>query len=280
MNVIITGASQGLGISIAEKFLKEGANVSICGRNEPQLIETINVLKKVYSSKIIGYACDVSKEEQVKSFIDKSTEEFKYIDAIVLNAGIYGPMGPIESISFDDFKYALEVNLYGVMLSCKYIIPHFKQNKRGKIIMVSGGGATNPMPYITGYAASKAASIRFMESISLELKSFNIDVNAVAPGALATRLVNQVLDAGPETIGKEFYEKNLKWKNEGATSPELGSNLIWFLANSQSDGITGKLISAQWDNWKDLPLHLNELNASDIYCLRRIVPEDRKKNWN
>lgn len=280
MNVIITGASQGLGVSIAEKFLKEGANVSICGRNEPQLIETINILKKVYSSKIIGYACDVSKEEQVKYFIDKSTEEFKYIDAIVLNAGIYGPMGPIESISFDDFKYALEVNLYGVMLSCKYIIPHFKQNKRGKIIMVSGGGATNPMPYITGYAASKAASIRFMESISLELKSFNIDVNAVAPGALATRLVNQVLDAGPETIGKEFYEKNLKWKNEGATSPELGSNLIWFLANSQSDGITGKLISAQWDNWKDLPSHLNELNASDIYCLRRIVPEDRKQNWN
>jgi 3-oxoacyl-[acyl-carrier protein] reductase len=280
MNVIITGASQGFGSSIAEKFLKEGANISICGRDEQQLAERLASLKQTYKSKIIGYSCDVSKEYQVKTFIDKSIEELQTIDAIVLNAGIYGPMGPIESVDFDAFKYALEVNLYGVVLPCKYIVPHFKQNNCGKIIMISGGGATTPMPYITGYAASKAASIRFMESISLELKSFNIDVNAVAPGALATRLVDSVLNAGPELIGKEFYEKNLKWKNEGATSPELGANLVWFLANYHSDKITGKLISAQWDDWKNLPLHLKELNSSDIYCLRRIVPEDRNKNWN
>ena len=280
MNVIITGASQGLGSSIAEKFLKEGSNISICGRDEQQLAERISSLKQTYKSKNIGYSCDVSKENQVKTFINKSIEELQTIDAIVLNAGIYGPMGPIESVDFDAFKYALEVNLYGVVLPCKYIVPHFKQNNRGKIIMISGGGATTPMPYITAYAASKSASIRFMESISLELKSFNIDVNAVAPGALATRLVDTVLNAGPEVVGKEFYEKNLKWKNEGATSPELGANLVWFLANHQSDRITGKLISAQWDDWKNLPLHLKELNSSDIYCLRRIVPEDRNKNWN
>ena len=238
------------------------------------------MLKSKYKSKIIGYACDVSHEDQVQMFIEQSIAQLNTIDAIVLNAGIYGPMGPIESINLDDFRYAMEVNLYGVVLPCRSIIPHFKQNNRGKIIIVSGGGATTPMPYITGYAASKAASIRFMESIAIELKAFNIDVNAVAPGALATRLVDSVLNAGPELVGKEFYDKNLKWKNDGATSPTLGANLIWFLANSASNGITGKLISAQWDKWQDLPSHLDELNSSDIYCLRRIVPEDRNKNWN
>ena len=113
-----------------------------------------------------------------------------------------------------------------------------------------------------------------------ELKPYNIDVNAVAPGALATRLVDQVLNAGPDVVGSEFYDKNLAWKTKGATSPELGAELVYYLAGAKSNGITGRLLSAQWDNWKDLSSHLNELNTSDIYCLRRIVPEDRKKDWN
>lgn len=280
MNVIITGGTQGLGVSITEKFLSEGANVSICGRDDKQLTNCIQNLKTKYSSKIIGFQCDVSKEEEIINFIDKSINEFKQIDVIILNAGIYGPMGPIESIDLNQFKYALEVNFYGIVLPCKYIIPHFKKNKIGKIIIVSGGGATSPMPYITGYASSKAASIRFMESISIELKEFNIDVNAIAPGAMATRMNDEVIKAGPNLVGRDFYEKNLKWKNGESTSLELGSDLIWFLSNKESNGITGKLISARWDNWKNLPNHLNELQSSDIYCLRRIVPEDRNKKWN
>jgi 3-oxoacyl-[acyl-carrier protein] reductase len=170
--------------------------------------------------------------------------------------------------------------LYGVLYPCRRIISHFKQNKRGKIIIVSGGGATNPMPNITAYASSKAAVIRLMESLAHELKPYNIDVNAVAPGALATRLVDQVLNAGPDVVGSEFYDKNVAWKTKGATSPELGAELVYYLAGAESNGITGRLLSAQWDNWKNLSSHLNELNTSDIYCLRRIVPEDRKKDWN
>ena len=89
-------------------------------------------------------------------------------------------------------------------------IPHFKQNRHGKIIILSGGGATKPMPYLSAYAASKAGVVRFAETLAEEVKDFNIDVNTVAPGALNTRLLDEVLAAGPEKVGKAFYEQSLK----------------------------------------------------------------------
>ena len=119
-----------------------------------------------------------------------------------------------------------------------------------------------------------------METLAEELRPFHIDVNGIAPGALATRLMNEVLAAGPEKVGQAFYDKNKKWKAEGATPLHLGAGLAVYLASSQSDGITGKLISAQWDPWARLHEHREELASSDIYCLRRIVPEDRGKKFS
>jgi hypothetical protein len=96
---------------------------------------------------------------------------------------------------------------------------------------------------------------------------------------LATRLVDEVLAAGPEKVGAAFYEKNKQWKEKGATPLDLGARLAVYLASAESDGITGKLLSAQWDPWAKLHEHREELAKTDIYCLRRIVPEDRGKKW-
>jgi 3-oxoacyl-[acyl-carrier protein] reductase len=189
-------------------------------------------------------------------------------------------MGPTESVSLDEWRRALDINLFGVLLPSRAVIPHFKKAGRGKIIVLSGGGATNPLPNISSYAASKAAVVRLMETLAEELKSFHVDVNAIAPGALATRLVDEVLAAGPEKVGAAFFEKNKGWKEKGAVPLELGASLAVYLASDESDGITGKLISAQWDPWQDLQKHRDELAKSDIYCLRRIVPEDRGKKWS
>jgi NAD(P)-dependent dehydrogenase (short-subunit alcohol dehydrogenase family) len=201
------------------------------------------------------------------------------LDVLVLNAGIYGPMGATESVPLDEWRRALDINLYGVLLPCRAVIPHFKKAGRGKIIVLSGGGATNPLPNISAYAASKAAVIRLMETLAEELKPFRVDVNAIAPGALKTRLVDEVLAAGPEKVGAEFFAKNKKWAAEGAVPLELGASLAVYLASAQSDGITGRLISAQWDDWAKLHEHRDALAGSDIYCLRRIVPKDRGQKW-
>jgi 3-oxoacyl-[acyl-carrier protein] reductase len=159
------------------------------------------------------------------------------------------------------------------------VLPIFKAQRSGKIIQLSGGGATNPMPRISSYAVSKAGIVRFVETLAEEVREFGIDVNAIAPGALNTRLLDEVLDSGPEKVGRVFYERALKQKESGGSPLDVGVRLAVFLASDVSRGITGKLISAVWDRWEDWPFHLDELNKSDIYTLRRIVGKDRDMSW-
>jgi NAD(P)-dependent dehydrogenase (short-subunit alcohol dehydrogenase family) len=280
LNALITGGSQGLGKAIAEHFLREGANVVICSRGEKELFATRDELARKFPAKrVLAKTCDVSNETQVNELVAFALHEIGSLNALVLNAGIYGPMGTTESVSLDEWRRALDINLFGVLLPSRAVIPHFKKAGRGKIVVLSGGGATNPLPNISAYAASKAAVIRLMETLAEELKEFRVDVNAIAPGALATRLVDEVLAAGAEKVGTAFFEKNKTWKEKGATPLELGANLVVYLASAESDGITGKLISAQWDDWAKLHEHRDELAASDIYCLRRITAKDRGKTW-
>jgi NAD(P)-dependent dehydrogenase (short-subunit alcohol dehydrogenase family) len=279
INALITGGSQGLGKAIAEHFLREGANVCICARNEKELAATHEELKtKFPSQRVLAKPCDVSDEAQVNELTSSVLREFGSLQALVLNAGIYGPMGATESVNLDDWRRAMDINLFGVLLPCRACIPHFKTARGGKIIVISGGGATNPLPNISSYAASKAAVVRLAETLAEELKTFNVDVNAIAPGALKTRLVQQVLDAGPEKVGADFFSKNKKWAADGAVPLDLGARLAVYLASAESNGITGKLISAQWDPWEKLREFKGDL-AGDIYTLRRIVPRDRGKTW-
>ncbi|MEI6349752.1 MAG: SDR family oxidoreductase [Verrucomicrobiota bacterium] len=281
LNALITGSSQGLGKAIAEHFLREGANVVLCARSEKELSATCDELaEKFPAQKVFAKPCDVSDEAQVNELVAFTLHELGSLQTLVLNAGVYGPMGPTESVSLDDWRQAVDINLFGVLLPSRTVIPHFKSTGQGKIVILSGGGATSPLPNISAYAASKAAVIRLMETLAEELRCFHVDVNAIAPGALATRFVDEVLAAGPEKVGPAFFEKNKAWKENGATPLELGASLAVYLASAESDGITGKLISAQWDLWKDLQKHRDDLATSDIYCLRRIIPEDRGKNWN
>ena len=281
LNALITGGSQGLGKAIAEHYLREGASVVICARDAKVLDTTRAELEPLAPSgrQVKAKPCDVSNEKQVNDLVDFTFRELGSLQVLVNNAGVYGPMGPTDAVDLREWRRAMDINLYGVLLPCRAVIPHFRKAGRGKIVVLSGGGATNPLPNISAYAASKAAVVRLMETLAEELKPFHIDVNAIAPGALATRFVDEVLAAGPETVGQAFFEKNRKWKQDGATPLSLGASLAVYLASTESDGITGKLISAQWDPWSRLHEHREDLAKSDIYCLRRIVPEDRGKQW-
>ena len=226
LNALVTGGSQGLGKTIAEHYLREGANVVLCARGERELNATRDELAAKFATrKVLATACDVSNETQVNDLVVCALRELGSLDILVLNAGVYGPMGPTESVDLNEWRRAIDINLFGVLLPCRAVIPHFKRAGRGKIVVLSGGGATNPRPNISSYAASKAAVVRLMETLALELKDFQVDVNAIAPGALATRLVDEVLAAGPEKVGAIFYEQNKQWKEKGATSLDLGAGL-------------------------------------------------------
>ena len=278
-NAIITGASQGLGKAIAAQFLRDGASIVICARDAALLTTTRDELAQL-GGCVLAHACDVSDEAQVNALVEFARRELGSVDTLVSNAGVYGPMGPTEDVDLREWMRTVEINLYGTLLPCRALIPHFKRAGRGKIVILSGGGATSPLPRISAYAASKAAVVRFMETLAEELREFHIDVNAVAPGAMKTRLLDQVLTAGPNVVGHAYFERNRKWAEDGATPVEFGANLCSYLVSSDGDGITGKLISAQWDAWATLHEHRAELASSDIYCLRRIIPEDRGHKWS
>jgi NAD(P)-dependent dehydrogenase (short-subunit alcohol dehydrogenase family) len=282
VNAVITGGSQGLGQAIAEHFVRAGANILICARGEKALATTVAQLEKLAApgQKILAQACDVSSEAQVAELARVSLKGLGNVQVLVNNAGIYGPKGPTETVDWREWVRSIEINLYGVLLPSRAFIPHLKKARGGKIIILSGGGATNPLPNISSYAAAKAAVVRLMETLAVELKPDRIDVNAIAPGALNTRFLDEVLEGGPEKVGAAFYAKALKQKEGGGVPLEKGARLCVYLASAASDGITGRLISAQWDPWEKLHEHREELAGSDIYTLRRIVPEDRGKNWN
>lgn len=276
-NILITGGSQGLGRAIVEAFLAAGSNVIFCARTATDIDATESALSPSVrpGQQLVGVTCDVSDPAGVAALFARSAG-LGPLHAVVNNAGIYGPIGPTEDISLSDWNQALAVNLTGTFLVCQQAARAMKGLGRGKIITVSGGGATNPMPRFAAYAATKAAVVRLTETLAEEYRADKIDVNAIAPGALRTRLTQQVLTAGPAKAGADFYAKNKKWADEGAVDPRLAANLCLWLASPDSDGITGKLISAQWDPWKD-PAKFRALAVGDVYTLRRIVPEDRAK---
>jgi NAD(P)-dependent dehydrogenase (short-subunit alcohol dehydrogenase family) len=278
---IITGASQGLGFAIAEAYVRAGASVLLCARN-PELLEKVRGELSAVSGpnqKVVAHSADVSKTAEVEQVVKSVLQAFPRLHILVNNAGVYGPMGPIERVDWQAWIKAIEINLFGSVLMCRAVLPHFKSNGYGKIIQLSGGGATNPLPKISAYAASKAAIVRFAETLAEEVRKDHIDVNVIAPGVLNTRLLDEVLAAGPEKVDKDFYERALKQKAQGGTPLEKGANLAVFLGSAASDGVTGKLISAVWDPWQSLSEHLEELRNTDIYTLRRIVPKDRGLDW-
>ncbi|OGT35043.1 MAG: dehydrogenase [Gammaproteobacteria bacterium RIFCSPHIGHO2_12_FULL_37_14] len=279
---IVTGANQGLGFEIAKQFVSEGAHVMLCARNTDKLYAAQKELQNLSSqpSKVLAQTADVSKPEQVEALISYAISEFGQVDILVANAGVYGTKGLVEEVDWNEWSAAIDINLKGTVLQCRAVLPYFKKRRYGKIMIISGGGATKPMPYFSAYAASKAAIVRFAETLAEEVGLFGIDVNSVAPGALNTRLLDEVLAAGPEKVGQTYYDQALKQKQNGGTPLSTGASLCVFLASAASDGITGKLISAVWDPWESLSKFTDELKDSDIYTLRRIVPQDRGKTWN
>jgi NAD(P)-dependent dehydrogenase (short-subunit alcohol dehydrogenase family) len=278
---LITGASQGLGAEIARHYVSNGASVMLCARSADRLAAVRGSIAPYLApgGRIETIAADVGDPRDVERIVQTLRTEFPRLDILVNNAGVYGPMGRIEDVDWNEWVDAIRINLLGLVCISRAAMPIFRAQRYGKIINISGGGAANPMPAITAYAASKAGVVRFTESLALECRDDHIDVNAVAPGALVTRMMDQLLEAGPEKVGQQFFDRMKKIAQEGGTPLGVGAALCVFLGSSESDGITGKLIAAQWDRWEDWPKHLDELNASDVYTLRRITGRDRNKEW-
>lgn len=272
---MITGGSRGLGLEISKRFRREGASVTIMARDPGALFSASEELRSIEAPGMVRFASvDVADEVCVKTNVERAEEAMRGIDTLVCCAGVYGPIGSLVENDLGDWWDAVRINLLGTVVPCRRVIPLLKGGHgNGKIIILSGGGATKPMPGFSAYAASKAAVVRFAETLAEELKLYGVDVNTVAPGLLNTRLLDEAVAAGPEKAGVTFHSEMVRQKASGSDSMQQAVDLCTFLASKESDGLTGKLISAKWDPWETWAAGseaaLRFLSSSSVLTLRR-----------
>ena len=267
---LITGGSQGIGKEMARAFGKAGYRVSICSRTEADVKRAAEELSSEGFS-CDGFALDVGNCGQVESEFSKTAKRLGRIDVLVTCAGIYGPIGPLEENDAQGWEQAMRINLCGTAFCVRAVLPIMKKQKSGCIVTLAGGGVggKNIKPNFSSYITSKFGVAGFTEAIAAELEGMGITINAISPGAVNTRLLDQVLSS-KEKAGK-FYEDSLKQKQDGGKPPKLACDLALFLAGEGGRKISGRLLSAVWDRGESLSA-LEGLGKSQ-YTLRRIDGE-------
>ncbi|HZK81887.1 MAG TPA: SDR family oxidoreductase, partial [Humisphaera sp.] len=228
----------------------------------------------IEGQKFLPIAADLSYAPDIDRAVELCQCDLGEIDILVNNAAIQGQIGPLETADWQAWRESFDVNLFAPARLCQLVIPAMRRRGGGKIINISGGGATSPRPDFSAYAAAKCALVRLSETLAEELNDARIDVNAVSPGAMNTRMLDEVLQAGPGASRE--YAGAVKRQREGGASMENAAGLVAMLASSLCDGITGRLISAVWDDWKTLPERARELLDTDMYTLRRVTNSERK----
>jgi NAD(P)-dependent dehydrogenase (short-subunit alcohol dehydrogenase family) len=266
---IITGAGRGIGRAIALAFAQEGANIVVASRTLSEVAETAEQARALGRHALV-LKVDVCNRDEVERTVAQGLDEFGRLDILVNNAGTYGSIGPLVDSDPEKWVQTVRINLFGSFFCARAVLPFMIRERRGKIINLSGGGASSPLPNFSAYAASKAAIVRLTETLAEEVKPFNIQINAIAPGAVNTRLTDDLLAAGA-AAGEQMLAQARRQKEAGGVPPERAAALAVFLASDQSDGLTGRLISAVWDDWESMDGRIDRIMASDLYTLRRVV---------
>lgn len=277
-NILITGGSHGLGFASAKACLQLGAKVLICARDETAVHKAVLSLEKEGFSHIKGVSCDVTQKEEIEKTLQFLEDSFGQLHGVIHAAGIYGAIGPITEVDPEEWLEGVKTNLFGSFLVAKLCCQRFQKQGGGRIVLFSGGGAASPFPNYTSYACGKAAVVRLSETIAEEMAPYNIEVNCLAPGFVVTRLHLQTLKAATKA-GQKFLEKTKQEIEKGGVPAELGASAAAFLVSDRASGISGKFISVPYDSWKEFPKHLKELQQSDLFTLRRIIPKDRGFSW-
>lgn len=212
--VIVTGASRGLGRSIASMFAHSGATVVATARNEAAL----NALAQQFSTdgegEIVPYRCDVTQSGQVEGLISFTLSRFEKLDILINNAGV-GSMAPVHELPVADWDAMMDVNLRGPFLTCKYAIPHFIERKSGHIINISSVAGTVTFKGGGGYCASKFGLMALTDVLTQELKPHKVRVSVICPGSIQTEFAGRDPKSyalKPDEIAKVAYDM--------ATAPE------------------------------------------------------------
>ncbi|WP_236909892.1 SDR family NAD(P)-dependent oxidoreductase [Clostridium sp. Cult3] len=233
--VLITGGSGDIGKTTAELFLKEGAKVAIVGTNDEKLAKVKESLGDVLTIR-----ADVTKEEEVKSYVEKTVEEYGRIDVFFNNAGTEGKIAPIIDQDIDEVRKVMDINVIGVFMGLKYVIPIMQKQRSGSIINTSSDAGLAGSPGLSPYVASKHAVVGLTKTAALEVAKDNIRVNSINPTNIEGRMMESIESglnpSDPEGIKQEWL--NAIPMGRYATLEEV-AKLVLFLASDDASFITG-----------------------------------------
>ena len=263
-DIIITGGAGGIGAKLTKHLIRKNYSITVIGRNKSRF-ENLSI----NSSNVQFYTIDISSTKDVELFYKWYSDLNNSIFALINAAGVQPPIGEYGNNNHQEWENNLNTNIFGTANMIKGAISLLKIGKHNKIINFSGGGATSFRPNFSAYAVSKIAIVKLTEIIAHELNKYSIDVNAVAPGAINTDMLKEIIEAGSDCAGVE-YNDAIKRQKKGGESPDKIIELCDFLLSERSNGISGKLISAIWDDYKNEKFIKRLKNDSDFCTLRRI----------
>jgi NAD(P)-dependent dehydrogenase (short-subunit alcohol dehydrogenase family) len=260
--ILVTGGSLGIGLEVSRELAKRGARVIVAARGVEAIESAVAELEGTGHEGLSMDVSDPHAWEDAAAGIDAGGQ----LHGIATAAGIIGPIGALEELSAADLVGAISINLLGTMLALRFALPRLRAGG-GRAVTFSGGGGSSPLPRYDAYAASKAAVVRLTENLAAGAE---IEINAVAPGFVATRMHDETLRAGPEAAGQSYYRRTHEQVRAGGFPASEAAELVAFLLGPEATGITGRLISAQWDPWRDEEFRERLRSDSDLGKLRRI----------
>ena len=242
--VLITGAGSGLGRAAALQAAKEGAKLSLVDLSQEGLEETERqITENAPNAEVLLITANVANEEEVKNYVNQTIEQYGRIDGFFNNAGIEGKQNSTEDFGSDEFQKVVSVNLNGVFYGLKYVLKEMKKQGSGSIVNTASVGGIRGVGNQSGYAASKHGVVGLTRNSGIEYGQYGINVNAIAPGAIMTPMVEaslkQIDPENWEEVGKQFVQPN-PMKRFG--KPEEVGYLVAFLLSDESSFINATVI--------------------------------------